>query len=138
MGWECLLSLNITYFLIPKRDLIRRRLKIIPFLFLNIQSSIFIQSQDRNYIRRAILINYFVFNARNIVIFRIITLLIIFLNISCRINITWYIYIIAFGTSASLDLLSLRAAKTDNHEIGIIKFNNFYLWPLSLYLSRSF
>ena len=55
-----------------------------------------------------------------------ITIFIIFLNISCKINITWYIYIIAFGASASLGLLPLGAAKTGNLEIGTIELGNYY------------
>ena len=53
-----------------------------------------------------------------------ITILIILLNISCKIIIPWYIYIIAFGSSASLGLLPLGAG---NIEKGTIKLGTFIL-----------
>ena len=61
-----------------------------------------IQSQDGIYIRRVMLIYFLVFKARKIVICLIITIIIIFLNISCRIKITGYIYIITFSTRARI------------------------------------
>ena len=107
----------IIYFLIPKYVIIRRKPIIINFLSQNIQSFIIIQSQDKIYIRRVIFFNYYVFKAKNIIIFLIITIIIIFLNIICRIY-NWINLHYSFQHKCLL-LPTLGTAKTNNLEIEI-------------------
>ena len=67
---------------------------------------------DRSiYIRRVIVSNYSVFKVVYIIIFLIITIIIIFRNISCRINISGYIDIIIFSTSACIRPTTHRGSR---------------------------
>ena len=98
------------------------------FLFQNHQSYM----QDEIYIAQVILINYLSSITRKTVIY------LIFLTISCRINITGYIYIIAFGSTACIR----PSTTTGNFEIGtklnfvtLIFFNFIAVFQLVFYPS---